>query len=40
MSFASVKKSVGKIQKFITYWFSMILIWFVHFLKVNYDSFR
>jgi hypothetical protein len=36
MSFAGV----GKIQKFITYWLSMILIWFVHFWKVDYDSFK
>jgi hypothetical protein len=40
MSFAGVTKSVGKIQKFITYWLSMILIWFFHFGKVDYDSFR
>jgi hypothetical protein len=40
MSFASVRKNVGKIQKSITYWLSMILIWFFHFWKVDYDSFR
>jgi hypothetical protein len=40
MSFASVTKNVGKIQKSITYWLSTILIWFFHFWKVDYDSFR
>jgi hypothetical protein len=40
MSFVSVTKHVGKIQKSITYWLSMILIWFFHFWKVDYESFR
>jgi hypothetical protein len=40
MSFVGVTKSVGKIQKSIIYWLSMILIWFFHFSKVDYDSFR
>ncbi len=31
MSFRSVKKSVGKIQKSITYWLSIILICFFIF---------
>jgi hypothetical protein len=40
MSFAGVTKNVGKIQKFITYWLSTILIWFFHFWKVDYDNFK
>jgi hypothetical protein len=40
MSFVGVTKNAGKIQKFITYWISNILIWFFHFWKVDYDSFR
>jgi hypothetical protein len=31
MSFVSVIKNVGKIQKSITYWLSMIFIWFFIF---------
>jgi hypothetical protein len=40
MSFAGVTKNVSKIQKSITYWLSMILIWLFHFLEVDYDSFK
>jgi hypothetical protein len=40
MSFVSVTKNVGKIQKSITYWLSTNLIWFFHFWKVDYDNFR
>jgi hypothetical protein len=40
MSFASVTKDVGKIQKSITYWLSTILILIFHSWKVDYDSFR
>jgi hypothetical protein len=40
MSFTGVTKNVDKIQKSITYWLSTILIWFFHFWKVDYDSFR
>jgi hypothetical protein len=40
MSFANVTKNVNKTQKSIIYWLSMILIWFVHFWKVDYDSFK
>jgi len=40
MNFASVTKSVGKIQKSITYELSMILIWFVHFWKADYDNLK
>jgi hypothetical protein len=40
MSFVGVTENVGKIQKSITYWLSMILIWLFHFWKVDYDNFR
>jgi hypothetical protein len=40
MSFVGLTKSVGKIQKSITYWLSMILILFFHSWKVDYNSFR
>jgi len=34
MSFVNVTKNVGKIQKSITYWLSMILIWFFIFERL------
>jgi len=40
MNFVGVTKNVGKIQKFITYLLSTILICFFHFWKIDYDSFR
>jgi hypothetical protein len=40
MNFVGVTKNVGKIQKSNTYWLFMILIWFFHFWKVDYDSFK
>jgi hypothetical protein len=35
-----VRKSVGKFQKSITYWLSIILICFFHFWKDDYDTFK
>jgi len=40
MSFVGVTKNVGKTQKSITSYLSTILIWFFHFWKVDYDSFK
>ncbi len=34
MSFVNVTKNVDKIQKSITYWLSMILIWFFIFERL------
>jgi hypothetical protein len=33
-------KKCEEIQKSISYWLSMILIWFFNSWKVNYDNFK